>query len=175
MNGNVYIGLDASTTKTGYAVFKNQKLIEYGLIVAKDSDWRNRIYEQSKQLDTLFTKYNPFKVYIEDVPLNAKGGIKVAVMLGAVQGMIYGIGASHNINMEFLMPNSWRSPLGLFDGTERGKLRVEMKRKAVDKANELFNLNLVYKGASSKFNQDDIADAILLCFSQIKNRAFGKK
>ena len=96
-------------------------------------------------------------------------------MLGAVQGIIYGIGASHNIEMSFILPSVWRSPLGLFDGSRKGTQRDELKHKSVIKANELFGLNLVYKSPASKFNQDDISDAILLGYSQISERAFGRK
>lgn len=175
MNGKVTIGLDAATKHTGFAVFYEDKLIDYGIINSQNNNWRERLLEQSKDLSKLFNKYNPSKVFVEDVPLNAKGGIKVAIMLGAVQGMIYGVGASKNIEMEFIQPSSWRSILGLFSGTNEGKHRDELKLKSVEKANELFGLNLIYKSPNSKFNQDDISDAILLCYSQVKPKAFGKK
>ena len=41
-------------------------------------------------------------------------------------------------------------------------------------ANKEFNLSLVYKSPSSKFNEDDISDAILLGKSQIDKKIFGK-
>lgn len=175
MNGKVTIGLDAATKHTGFAVFYEQELIDYGIINCENKDWRERLFEQSKKLTKLFNKYKPSKVFVEDVPLNTQGGIKVAIMLGAVQGMIYGVGASKNIEMEFIQPSSWRANLGLFDGTKEGKHRDELKQKSVNKANELFNLDLVYKSPNSKFNQDDISDAILLCYSQVKSKYFGKK
>lgn len=174
MNGKITIGLDCSTRSTGYGVFQNDKLIDYGIIKSEELDWRNRLLIQSKVLGELFDKYNPEEVFVEDVPLNPRGGIKTAVMLGAVQGMVYGLGASRKIEMKFVLPSVWRSPLGLFDGTKEGKKREVLKQKSVEKANELFGLELVYKSPSSKQNCDDISDAILLCYSQIKQRCFGK-
>lgn len=174
MSSDIVIGLDCSTRSTGYGVFKDDKLIDYGIIKTDLSDWRERLYIQSQLLGELFDKYKPVEVFVEDVPLSPKGGIKTAVMLGAVQGMVYGVGASRQIKMKFILPSVWRSPLGLFDGTKEGKKRDLLKQKSVEKANELFGLDLIYKSPSSKQNCDDISDAILLCYSQISKRYFGK-
>ena len=169
------ISLDLSTKSSGYAIFEEDKLIGYGLIQSNKTDWRERLYDMGKTLGTLFDLYKPEHIYIEDVPLNPRGGVKTAVMLGAVQGIIYGAGASREIEMSFILPSTWRSPLGLFDGSRDGTRRDELKRKSIEKANELFKLDLIYKSPASKQNQDDISDAILLGYSQIKPRAFGKK
>lgn len=171
----ISIGLDCSTKSSGWAVFDDNKLIDYGLIKSDKIEWRDRLYYQGKILSELFDLYKPQIIYMEDVPLSLNGGAKILMMLGAVQGMVYGIGASKGIEMKFITPSEWRSPLGLFSGTRKGTTRQELKRKSVEKANELFGLNLTYKSPSSKFNCDDISDAILLCYSQIKPRNFGEK
>lgn len=170
----ITMGLDLSTKSTGYSVFENQNLLDYGVIKAYESDWRERLYHQATELGEILDQYSPECVYIEDVPLSLNGGAKIVLMLGAMQGIIYGLGASKNIPMKFIQPSVWRSPLGLYDGTKQGKHRDALKKKSVEKANELFGLNLIYKSPSSKFNCDDISDAILLCYSQITNRYFGK-
>ena len=169
----ITIGLDLSTKSTGYSIFDNKVLLKYGVIKASESDWRERLYHQAMELGDILDKYKPECVYIEDVPPNLKGGAKIVLMLGAMQGIVYGLGASKDIPMKFIQPSVWRSPLGLYDGTKQGKNRNALKKKSVEKANELFGLNLVYKSPSSKFNCDDISDAILLCYSQIKDRYFG--
>ena len=64
--------------------------------------------------------------------------------------------------------------MGLFDGTKEGTKRTEMKRKSIEKVNELFGLGLVWKSPSSVRNQDDIADAVLVAYSQIKVRHIGR-
>lgn len=168
------MGLDLSTTSTGYSVFDGVNLLDYGVIKCSESNWRDRLLHQSDELTKILTKYKPKIIYIEDVPLNLSGGAKIVMVLGAMQGIVYGIGASLGIQMEFVQPSAWRAPIGLYDGTRQGKKRAELKRKSVEKANELFGLDLIYKSPSSKFNCDDISDAILLCYSKIKNRYFGK-
>ena len=169
------MGLDCSTKSSGWSVFEDGELIDFGLITSVHSDWRERLFHQGMELGKILDAYHPEKIYMEDVPLYHAGGSKTLMMLGAVQGLIYGVAASKNIQIKFIQPSEWRSPLGLFDGTRKGTLRAEMKRKSIEKANELFDLNLVYKSPSSKFNEDDIADAILVCYSQIKQRVFGSK
>lgn len=169
----IIMGLDPSTTSTGYAIFNERGLCSYGVIKSDGEDWRDRLVNQGLKLKEIIEKYNPEKIIMEDVPLKANNA-KVLVVLGAVQGFIYGIAASYAIPVQFILPSEWRSPLGLYDGTREGTKRKELKRKSIEKANELFGLNLVWISPSSKKNMDDISDAILLAYSQIKQRKFGK-
>ena len=170
----ITMGIDPSTTSTGWAIFDDKELKAYGLIKPDGEDWRERIVNQAPQLVEIISKYKPEKIYMEDVPLKSKYP-KVLVQLGAVQGFIYGVTASVHVTVVFLGPSEWRSPMGLFDGTREGTKRAEMKRKSVEKANELFGLNLVWKSACSIKNDDDIADAILVAYSQIKAKHIGRR
>ena len=66
------------------------------------------------------------------------------------------------------MPSEWRSKVGLYDGTKRGMKRDVLKQRAIEKANELFHLDLTWVSPRSKKNQDDIAESILIAYSQIQ-------
>lgn len=143
------------------------------MIKSEGQDWRERIIEQAPKLIAVLNKYRPDKIYMEDVPLKAQNPLTL-VQLGVVQGFFYGVSASLNIPIMFVKPSNWRSPMGLFDGTKEGTKRAEMKRKSVEKANELFGLDLVWKSPSSTKNMDDISDAILVAYSQIKIKHIGK-
>ena len=46
----ITMGLDLSTKSTGYSVFENQNLLDYGVIKAYESDWRERLYHQAMEL-----------------------------------------------------------------------------------------------------------------------------
>ena len=169
----ITMGLDASTTSTGWSIFEDDKLIAYGVIKPSGEDWRDRLINQGPMLTKILQKYKPEKIFMEDVPLKA-GNSKVLVVLGAVQGFLYGVTASFKIPVCFLLPSEWRSPLNLYDGSREGTKRKELKKKSIEKANELFGLNLHWVSPSSKKNDDDISDAILICYSQVKKRRFGK-
>ena len=162
----ITMGLDCSTTSTGWAIFKNDKLLDYGVIKPKGEDWRERLYQEGTPLTQIINKYKPNKIYMEDVPLK-KTNLKALLILGAVQGFVYGIVSHSNIPIEFLLPNEWRSELNMYDGSREGTKREVLKHKAIEKANEIFNLNLIWVSPNSKKNEDDIAEAILICYSQV--------
>lgn len=174
----ITMGIDASTTATGIGIFDNNNLIYYTTIKPKGQDWRDRLFHQGESINKIIEVYKPDKVYIEDVPLKSSGGLQTLVILGAVQGFIYGIMASHSIEVEFVSPNTWRSMAGLFDGTTEGKKREVLKQKAIQTANEKFGLNLNWVSPNSKFNEDDVAEAILICATMIglvvKKKKFGR-
>ena len=124
---------------------------------------------QAPQLKEIIEKYHPTQIIMEDVPLNGKGGLKILVVLGAVQGMILGLASSYGIPIKFVTPNEWRSKVGLFTGNRDDTKRDEMKKKSVEFVNQEFGLKLKWISKSSKFNEDDISDSILIAYSQILN------
>ena len=62
----------------------------------------------------------------------------------------------------------------MYDGTREGTYREVLKKKAINIANKLFNIDLMWVKPKSKLNQDDIAEAILICYSQVKPKKLGK-
>lgn len=156
------MGLDCSSTSSGWCVFDGEQLIDYGCIKAT-GEWNDRIIAQVPEFIKVIEKYKPDKFIMEDVPLKKNGGMKTLVILGAVHGMILTIASSFNIPIEFVSPTGWRSKAGLFDGTTEGKKRAVLKQKAVERVNKEFELELKWKGPFSIYSEDDIAEAILIC------------
>lgn len=167
----IVMGIDASTTATGWSIFDNNTLIAHGTIKPKASDeWRDRISQEWDALDEVIEAFHPEKIYVEDVPL--KEGKSTLVKLGVVQGLLISLSAKYKIEIIFLLPSSWRQPLGLYDGTREGTHRDVLKKKAIEMANNKFNLELVYVAPKSKKNMDDEAEAILIAYSQVKKKVF---
>lgn len=164
----VICGLDASTSCTGWSIFDNGELIAYGAIKPKGDDWHDRVMGLTMELSKIFRQYQPTIIYAEEVPL--KKGASTIEKLGAVQGVILALCAGFKIKPCFLMPSKWRGELNLFDGTRQGLQRDVLKKKAIEMANEKFGLDLVWFAPSSKKNMDDIAESILIAYSQIKKR-----
>ena len=165
----VILGLDCSTTSTGWSIFDNKGLAAYGVIKPIGDDWRSRLVWQAPELKSIIEQYKPTKIIMEDIPLNSKGGLKILVVLGAVQGLILGIASSLNVPIKFVTPNEWRSKVNLFTGNREETKRDEMKKRSIEMANKEFGLNLKWFSKSSKKNEDDISDAILIAYSQIIN------
>lgn len=169
----ITMGIDASTSSTGWSIFDNDKFIAHGVIKPKGNDWRDRIKQEWGLLCTIVEKYSPSKIYMEDVPL--KDGKPTLLKLGAVQGVALALSAQYNIEIVYLSPSDWREPLGLYDGTREGTHREVLKKKAIEMVNKVFGLNLLWVAPKSKRNEDDTAEAILICYSQVKPRRFGKR
>lgn len=166
------IGVDASTSCTGYSVFEDGALISYGAIKPKGKDWRERLMAEGPEFKALLREHRPDIMYMENVPLMNRQ-METLVILGACQGYVLGIASSLGIPVKFLMPSVWRSNIGLYDGTRKGTTRDEMKKKAVEVANGQFGLELNWYSPSSTKNDDDIAEAILIAWSQIKPKSQG--
>lgn len=162
------MGIDGSTTSSGWAIFESNGCIRIasGRIRPKGDNWRDKIEEEWIMFSELLEKYKPQKIYMEDVPM--KDGKPTIMKLGAVQGMAICLAAQYNIEIKFLLPSEWRSHLGLYDGTRQGTHRDVLKKKAVETANKLFGLNLLWVKEKSKKNEDDEAEALLIAYSQVK-------
>lgn len=164
----VIMGIDGSTTSSGWAIFESDGCIRIasGRIRPKGDNWRDKIEEEWTMFSEILEKYRPQKIYMEDVPM--KDGKPTIMKLGAVQGMAICLAAQYNIEIKFLLPSEWRSLLGLYDGTRQGTHRDVLKKKAVETANKLFGLNLLWVKEKSKKNEDDEAEALLIAYSQVK-------
>lgn len=161
----ILIGIDASTTSSGWSVFQNEKLIAHGCVKPKSKDWRDRIMEESVFFTELIQEYNPDTICAEAMPL--KPGNHTLETLGAVHGMLLCLCAKYKIKPMFLLPSKWRKVVGLYDGTREGLKREVLKEKAIIMANEIFGLKLKWYGPKSKKSEDDEAEALLIAYSQI--------
>ena len=170
----VIMGIDGSTTSSGWAIFESNecKRLASGRIQFNDKDWRERIFKEWKVFDKIIQKYRPEKIYMEDVPM--KDGKSTILKLGSVQGMALCLASQYDIEIQFLLPSEWRSSLELYDGTRQGTHREILKKKAVETANKLFGLDLLWVKEKSKKNEDDEAEALLIAYSQIRPKKFGR-
>ena len=161
----IIFGIDASTKSTGYSVFDGKKLMEYG-VIKSNKEILIRILEISNQLESLFDKYNPEIVYIEDVPLSSAVNRRVAEYLLLLQGCILRICLLHNINFIQLEPSNWRRLVGL----NSSRKREEQKESAIKLVNETYSLE--YKWIDKKYDEktgnSDICEAILIGMAGIR-------
>ena len=176
------LSLDASTTCIGWAVFEEDNLIEYGRIepTEKGLDWRDRVHNLLPQLEELIIKYKPTDIYQEDVPMGGAGGSMIIAQLNYLQGVLSVIERVYS-NIQYINVGTWRKNIGINSGKDQR--RNAKKIKSIEKANELFNLDLPLEFTSSgnykENGSDDIADSILLYCStrdkyKVKGKSFGK-
>lgn len=182
------LSLDMASQKTGYALYNDSQLIDYGLwdlSQTKEKDWRKRITIMAQHISDFCDGQDIDMILAEDVvpSLNNSQTVKV---LSALQGMLISLGIAHKIEVKFVSVATWKSKLNLqLDKSSEGRAmtkRVKVnypkqydkfhswvkgwgKKISVDYANYTFGLDLIYKSPSSKSNQDDIADAINIGWS----------
>ena len=65
----ILISLDESTVSTGYAIFKNKELIDYGVITQKSKNVLERVNNIMNEIDNLIQKYKPNDMVIENIQI----------------------------------------------------------------------------------------------------------
>lgn len=183
------LGLDMSTQKTGYAIFCDKELVDYGcieILSTQEKDWRNRITYMAGKLGEIMRENHIDKVYIEDVPpiINNSQTVKT---LGALQGIVLGVMGVFGVDVEFIPVETWKNKvnINLTHSKEynqakkdlkwnkkdleklKGKTKAYEKKMSIDLVNRAFSIDLEWKSFSSKQNDDDIADAINIVSSVI--------
>lgn len=166
------LGLDMATKKTGFSLIdKYGNLYDYGVIYTKESDVRLRIKEIYDSIEDIISKNSIDCIVFEDVPVTSHNNLKVGKDLSILQGTILSLCFKYKISYHFYLPSSWRSIIGTYDGTRQGMKREIQKQRAVDKVNELYDLEFVYKASETKSERtdDDKAEAICIALAYIKD------
>lgn len=149
------LSLDLSTKSTGYAVFEDDVLVDYGCIKASSTDVINRIQKITKEINNVLLKHsNIKKIVVEEVrPENGQKGVgnlrthKVLMWLqAALEFLIHDNFAS--ISIEYLYPSEWRKVCGIQTG--RAIMREKLKQADINFVKKIYNIEV----------NDDIADAI---------------
>ena len=137
------LSLDLSTKSSGYAVFDDEVLVDYGVIKSTDKDLLVRGNYMAEFVRLLCEKYGKFDlVGIEDLKIIHNQS--VLVMLAQVQGMV--LRELKDQDVKFVFPTVWRKEFKL-----NGK-RADAKAKAIELCKEL----------GYEVECDDDAEAILL-------------
>lgn len=146
-----YIGIDPSTSSTGYAVMdKDMNVISSGNIKGKADDpssFANLYY----QLSEVFKKYPPKIVSCENQ--FAKMNMSVAIKIARPVGVVLAVAGMYECRFELLPPAKWRR---IYQGSNSNKeVTYEYVRKR-------------YPDIIKDFKKDnDIADAIGIACSGI--------
>lgn len=150
------LALDLSTKNTGWAVYENKKLIDYGCISAGSSNLFSRIDKMIEELDKILKKYHFNHVYIEDVyPEDVHNNRSVFDALEYLRGYVLHKLNDYNLKHTFLTASEWRAKCGIQTG--RGVRRDILKPRDVKFVQDQFNIKV----------NDDVADAIGIGFAGI--------
>lgn len=148
------LALDQATNTTGYAVFKNQKLIAHGYKTFTGNTHVVRMQKLREWVESLILAVDKdIEVVIEDIQLqdiNGTVGIPTFKKLAHVQGALLTLFEQYKIKSEIVLATQWRSTCGIPTG--RGQNRVAQKAAAQAYVKKTFGIDAT----------EDEADAICL-------------
>ena len=163
------LALDLSTKNSGYAIFKEDKLIQFDSFSASSTDVIKRIQRMTDNIYSLLEHldFQIDKIIIEEIlPKHNQygvGNLHTQKVLSWLQASI--IFMLHddfsNIDIEYFYPSEWRALCNIKNG--RGIKRNEEKELDIKCAKKLYNIE--------KNIDDDTADAICIGHAYIiKNK-----
>ena len=165
----IRMGLDGSTKCSGWCVFDDDKLLCYGKINAdKNLEWRERVVYMMKEIAVLIKEYNVEELCVEN-PVKTIANVNTLEQLFSLHGALLGVASALHIKFTPINVSTWRKQLGLLVDIPKDTKdkRSILKERSVKLANELYDLNLIWKSKTSKENDDDISDAILIAHTVI--------
>lgn len=145
----ITISLDESTTSTGYAVFENKKLIDYGVFTHKSKNVIERINYMFNRIEDMLEYYEPNNIAIENVQITLSAPTAKSLM--GLQLIIELLAYKKGINCESIRTTSWRKILGLSNSPKLK--RQEKKQQTIDYVENKYNI---------KIDKDDVSDAIAI-------------
>lgn len=138
------LGLDTSTTSTGYAVLDNDKLISYGTIkTPKKVDLIDKIIYIEEHIKQIIKAKKVEFIVIEDLAMT-----RSAATTKALSGLLYDLLVEfrkREILVVTARPSEWRKVCGI-----KGKKRDELKQSAIKFVKQRYKIDV----------NDDEADAI---------------
>lgn len=152
----IILAIDASSKSSGWSVFEDNKLIEYGCITASSTDLIKRIQKMIEGFDSILSKYKVNKIVLEEVRpdtgYNSNTNVWKALtwLQAAIAFLVHEKYSQTKI--EYIYPSSWRSKIGIKTG--KGVKRETLKEADIRYVKENFNIEV----------NDDIADSI--CINQ---------
>lgn len=150
-----WLSIDNALVTSGYAVFDNEKLIDYGTFTIKKTlPIERRLNAIMQEINKIYAEHEDIgKIVFEDIQLE-HGNVLTFKKLAYVQSAILLWCFYNEMDYEILMPSVWRKILG----GSFGRKREEQKQHAIDLINDKFNVKV----------DSDTADAICIGLAAIK-------
>lgn len=145
-------GVDASSNKTGIAIFENGQYIEHTLIdLHKIKDPDQRIPKMMVEICKYIKKHMPDKIIMEKSMM--KNNIDTVQKLSNIAGAVMLYAATKNMEFQHVYPSEWRKKIGLQQSTQIK--REVLKEEAVQAVKQEYGMDVT----------DDEAESILIARS----------
>lgn len=147
------LALDQSSRTSGYSVFQDDSLIDYGHWTFSDNDIAVRIHSLCQQIQKKIDQYKPDIIVFENIALE-RGDVLTFQKLAQVQGAIMLQCKLNKLGYKCIPVATWRAKCHHLKGN--GKNRDTQKKIAQEWVKQKFN----------KICTEDEADAICIGYSE---------
>lgn len=140
------LALDQATVTSGWSVFKDGKLFDYGKFTATQNDIGDRLHYIRNQVKDLINKYEINEVVFEDIQLqnNVVNNVDTFKKLAEVFGIIYELCVDLKLSNSAILASSWKSTLGI-----KGKDRATQKKNAQQWVMDTYGVKVIQDTADS--------------------------
>lgn len=152
------LALDTSTTCTGYSVYENGELTDYGCLDFDSSIPMDiRLEKIMNEIYALIDKLNPQIVVAEMTFANtaSKNNVETQKNLTLLLGAVWGKCVLTGAYFHYFRASEWRK---LVDSSKKPRKREELKKWSIDKVNSILK---------TEINNDNISDAVLIGMAYI--------
>ena len=123
---NNILALDQASRTSGFAIFQEGKLTDYGTFTYGDDDFSLRLVKIRNKVISLIEQYNITKILLEDIQLQGQtNNVETYRKLAEVRGVLEELARERNIPHEIIHSQSWKSTLNI-----KGRERETQKRNA---------------------------------------------
>ena len=130
------LALDQATHTSGYAVFNNKNLIDYGSFTASGNDDIERSVDVKQWMISLIDQYQIDFVGLEGIQYQTAAGVTTFETLARLQGILAATCVEEKVSYKIAPTNTWRTHCGV-----KGKSRPDKKRSMQRLVKEWFGLS----------------------------------
>ena len=154
------LAIDQASVTSGYAVFKDGNLVDYGKFTFNDDVIAERLVKIRAKVLELIAEYDIDEVAFEDIQMqgNVANNVQTFKVLSEVFGVISEVLQEKKMKYTVVMSGTWKSTLGI-----KGRTRPEQKRNAQEYVLQTYNVKAI----------QDVCDAICIGAHVLKRPGVG--
>lgn len=143
------LALDQASRTSGYAVFIDGELTDYGKFTFEDADMGERLHNIREKVAQLIADHGIDYVAFEDIQMqgNITNNVQTFRVLAEVFGVIYELVTGLGIPHTAVLAGTWKSTLGI-----KGYARAEQKKNAQEYVLNTYGVKAI----------QDVCDAICI-------------
>ena len=154
------LAIDQASVTSGYAIFKEGKLVDYGKFTFNDDVIAERLVKIRAKVLELIAEHDIDEVAFEDIQMqgNVANNVQTFKVLSEVFGVISETLQEKKMKYTVVMSGTWKSTLGI-----KGRTRPEQKRNAQEYVLNEYGVKAI----------QDVCDAICIGAHVLKRPGVG--